>query len=628
MRLSKFRLRGRLILNVLIPTTIIYAIILSYISFSLKNEAINTSTEIINTKALEYRNLIQGELNTVYEGTLILAHTYQEFLEMEDKSNDSFYEVMLLSWLKNNPSYLSTWQVWEMKALDPSYAYKNGRIRNVYYRLKNEIQQSKKTVDMNNDDIKSLYYTSRKENADDIWDPYYDIVTKELEGILMTSIVVPIRQNGDFKGIVGVDIRLDNMGEIISNIETFDGAISFLLSNNKSIVGHTQKDLIGKSIYKNIGTDSLLLSKEIEIATNDGLSTFQYKGKGMDWFVSLAPVQVKNTQKTWTIGIQVPKNVILSHANRIFYRTFMIGIIGLLILYIIIYFISTNIVRPLLKGVSFAQSLAKGELNSSIELNRDDEIGEIAQAMKRMTQNLIAIVQSIVQSAHKIHRSSNALSSSATLLRDGAANQAASSEEISSSMEEKVATIHQNSDHALKTETIAMRVSDGMKEGFKAIKITEESMIEISNKIKVIDDIANQTNILALNASVEAARAGEQGRGFSVVANEVKKLAEKSQTAAKEIIELTRHGVEVSEKSGAKIEAIIPDIEETVILIKEIATSSMEQQSGVQQVNNAIQELNKVTQQNSVSANMFTDNASELSLLANKLKEAIAYFKM
>ncbi|HEY4786664.1 MAG TPA: methyl-accepting chemotaxis protein [Bacteroidales bacterium] len=150
----------------------------------------------------------------------------------------------------------------------------------------------------------------------------------------------------------------------------------------------------------------------------------------------------------------------------------------------------------------------------------------------------------------------------------------------------------------------------------------------ITDKICVINDIAFQTNILALNAAVEAARAGEQGRGFAVVAAEVRKLAERSKTAASEIVELSKKSLYATEEANTLLISVIPEIEKTALLLQEITAASEQQRSGTVQINNAVQQLNTVTQQNVSSAEELASNAEELNSQAEELMESINFFNV
>ena len=221
---------------------------------------------------------------------------------------------------------------------------------------------------------------------------------------------------------------------------------------------------------------------------------------------------------------------------------------------------------------------------------------------------------------------SRQLSSVASGLSQGASEQAASAEEVSSSMEEMSANIRQNADNALQTEKIALKSAEDAQEGGKAVEDAVAAMKEIASKISIIEEISRQTDLLALNAAIEAARAGDHGKGFAVVASEVRKLAERSQRAARGISELSGSSVEVAEKAGDMLARLVPDIQKTADLVQEISVASSEQNKGTEQINQAIQQLDQVTQQNASSSEEMASTSEELSSQAEQLQNAIAFF--
>jgi methyl-accepting chemotaxis protein len=293
------------------------------------------------------------------------------------------------------------------------------------------------------------------------------------------------------------------------------------------------------------------------------------------------------------------------------------------------------IIRGLLKQLGgepayiadIAQKIAGGDLTMKLESGRKLDVGVFA-AMKTMAEKLKAVVVDGQSAAGNVSSGSQQMSSSSEEMSQGATEQAANAEEASSSMEQMSANIRQNSDNAQQTDKIAVKAAKDAQEGGEAVTQAVGAMKEIAGKISIIEEIARQTNLLALNAAIEAARAGEHGKGFAVVAAEVRKLAERSQTAAAEISGLSSSSVEVAEKAGEMLNKMVPDIQKTAELVQEINAASNEQNSGADQINKAIQQLDQVIQQNAGASEEMSSTAEELASQAEQLQDTIAFFKV
>ncbi|MEO5334686.1 MAG: methyl-accepting chemotaxis protein [Magnetococcus sp. YQC-5] len=290
--------------------------------------------------------------------------------------------------------------------------------------------------------------------------------------------------------------------------------------------------------------------------------------------------------------------------------------------------ITRAIVSAMTNALGVANRLAEGDLTVQVETSRQDEVGQVLMAMHLMVEKLREVIGEISTAAEQVSVGSNEISDAAQNLSQGATEQAASVEETSSAMEEMSSNIAQNSDNAGTTQTIAQKAAKDAAEGGAAVSQAVHAMKEIASKIGIIEEIARQTNLLALNAAIEAARAGEHGKGFAVVAAEVRKLAERSQTAAGEISHLSASSVEVAEKAGGIINTLVPDIQKTAELIQEINASSQEQNQGAGQINQAIQQLDQVIQKNAGASEEMAATAEELSAQADMMHQSIAFFNL
>jgi methyl-accepting chemotaxis protein len=283
--------------------------------------------------------------------------------------------------------------------------------------------------------------------------------------------------------------------------------------------------------------------------------------------------------------------------------------------------------RGLKKSIALAASIAEGDLRKTPDLRGNDEIADLLKAQSQMVLKLREVVGNVTNAARNVASGSTQMASTSEELSQGATEQASSTEEASASIEQMSANIKQASENASVTEKMASKSAEDARISGQAVAEAVQAMQTIADRIMIVQEIARQTDLLALNAAVEAARAGEHGRGFAVVAAEVRKLAERSQTAAAEISALSASTVRTAASAGEMLVGLVPDIEKTSALVTEISVASRELATGSSQITQSIQQLDKVTQENTSAAEQLSSSASELASQADMLAEAIAFFR-
>lgn len=415
------------------------------------------------------------------------------------------------------------------------------------------------------------------------------------------------------------------------------------------------RDPSGKALFREM----------VQVARTDGegFVAYQWPKPGFDKPVPKISFVKRVPGWDWLIGAGLYVDEVEALLSRIVYTTGAVALAVILATLLLAGIVGRSISAPLERVVQMVGELNRGNLDARLGYDRTDEIGKMARAvdafadslkyeiltafqrlaagdftfvakgliresLAQANEKLNELILQIRAAAEQVAAGSQALSASSEGLSAGVSEQAAAAEGTSSATQQMVVNITQNVNNAHDTESIAFKVAADARQGGEAVRKTVASMQAIAQKIVIIEEIARQTDLLALNAAIEAARAGVHGKGFSVVAGEVRKLAEHSQKAAAEIGGMSASSVEIAEHASTLLDNIVPDIEKTAQLVREISAASQEQDAGVKEINQSIQQLERVIQQNASSAEELASTGEELATQAGHLLEVITAFKV
>ena len=445
-----------------------------------------------------------------------------------------------------------------------------------------------------------------------------------------TGLVKNRRKNGDFYWVIGnatplvengnlvgyLSIRTKPSRELIEKVAPIyrqvldDNALNLKIEKGEVV----RTDLIGKIA----SSFRMTVSKRIALLSGIPTLLFMMVG-GVGWW-GLTQAEMFTSLSSFIA------------VSTIFGTAFM---------FFMTYLLIKNTVLPLREAINVANTLASGDLKARCNITRTDEFGKLLKAMYQMGTNLRATVSDVQLNAQSVREASGEIAAGNLDLSRRTEQQASSLEETAASMEELTSMVRKNIEHAkqandqaLKASEISAKGGSMMDQVVTSMSSISESSNKISEIINVIDSIAFQTNILALNAAVEAARAGEQGRGFAVVATEVRNLAQRSASAAKEIKTLiddsvmqVGQGTQLVDAAGNTMEEIVDSIRRVTEIMTEITSASQEQGSGIEQVNQAVSHMDEVTQQNAALVEEAAAAADSLEQQADGLVGAISIFK-
>ena len=569
---------------------------------------------------------VQGRLKEIVKSAEVLGGSFASV--REEKSPVRADRKAFLSMLRNSvPGFRNCYAVgmyWEWLAFDgeekqmeslPEYKRIYGRFAAMY-----ACTDSSAVMDMNFEFSELQCDEVRRQKCV----TYFPPELKNINGVkrMTMPVYVPMVRDEAYYGSIVCYVDLDYIQDCAQEFHLDSANVELLVyDKNLNIISAPKPGNVGKRVTEVYGKDADIP----ELFSNGNIYLF-----GRDAPIRLArSFDVDGTNNKWAVvflpGKTGARINLYSSMSSLLFTTLML----LLFVYLIGTFIGYRVGYPLVSVLNVCKKLSSGDMNfkMNFKLYFRNEISSLYREFSNMTDRLRKIVGEVKETANAINNSGEQFSRSSFIMANGANEQASASEEVSAAMADMSFGIQRNSDNARETENITKHVVESVMEANKSVTATVAAMKNMSEKIGIINEIAGKTDLLAVNAAIEAARAGDLGKGFAVVASEVRKLAEKSQAAAREIDILTANVVKQVERSSHQLEVLVPEISKTSQLIQEITTSTMEQTQNAAQVNRAIQQLNDITQQNAATAEELSAGASESLRQAEKLKNTMAFFR-
>ena len=643
-------IRTKMLAGIISTVGLIYIVSISIIWVNIKNNAFKDATNYLDAYISEKANVTTGEFNNDMMVIRTLAQAFSNYTVFPSEKREEIVRSLYKGVFEKNPHFYALWDSWELSEIDPAWTKTHGRFVENYWRSNGKIfnENEFKNLDGDNGDYERI----KRDAIETAEEPYLYSYSEGEPEVLMTSFISPIKRNGKYIGVVGVDISLEELQNKVRDLHPYPNSYVFLISYLGVYIAHPNQDLINQPVsvtQGNAETNTKLIER-IKRGEKFSISSFHHELK-VPTYVSFAPIKIGESVTPWSMGIAVPVDEILSQTNKSISKIIVIAIIGLLISVVVIWLIAHYIISPLIGVANYAKRCSNGDFSQTISIKRNDEVGDLAQALdetsksfheitelamriskgdltedlerslsqrdgelivafKGMIAKLRSILLDIANGTDSILEATQSLNMNSNRVMDAGKDQESFTLKVNQSM--------------LDIENISQQAVQSISIGVKKVEKTVESLKSIVERTQVIQDIYSKTNFIALNAAIEAARAGEHGKGFSVVAKEIQKLAEQSRIAANQIDSISNQSISIAEESLASLSAIVGEIQQTSHHIKRIIDSS---ENGHRNGSADLVRLREITNVTSQVSNDISANSKLLATNAEKLKDSINFFE-
>jgi len=692
----------KLTAKLLIPIILVSVIGIASLIFIAASRSMAVTTDKAYKIAEEMGYRYANESDAVFENALNTARVLGKSFESIKESGEaqrSLLNSILKNNLKDNQSFLGVWSVWEPNALDgedKTYAGteghdQTGRYIPYFYRSNGEVQLTP-LVDYEKPGAGDYYLKARNSGKETILDPYlYEIEGQE---VLLFSIAEPIIIDGEVVGVVGVDFTNEYFYNMVKDIRPFETGYVSIATDNGKYVAHPKRERLGIKLDGKELTEALKTSKTHQVSTIKDFS----KTTGTEVFRVFVPFELGRTGKRWVVIVNAPKDKIEEASKELSLFLIIIGAVTIGVIILVIYLLVRTFLKPLKAMTQKVSDFGKGDLTIQFEQNGNDEIATMASYLNQMANSVRDSIISVNESADQIGEASESLTNisqqqtrSVAQLKEesesvdtNVQNTSASIEEVNSGIEEISASAQDVSKNAQELANEVNNTEKAVEKGLEILKKQQnfmndvgeqnktamsivESLAEKSNSVQeivnTIASIAEQTNLLALNAAIEAARAGEAGKGFAVVADEIRKLAEESQSSSSNIANIlneidegannandsVQKTVELYDKLGegteqisdefthineavdsitAKVETLTGSAEEQSASSEEIASAMDSSAKAMVEVSEQMDRMNNAVNLQNQNAENIGSASEELNAQAESLIEQVKHFKV